>query len=536
MLDKVGDKDLPVAGNASNSNADDAISILAPQDHDTPVSKRSIWVSLLLVMLQAVLMVAILFGSFMLAKRMIDDKPEPRKRRAFKTVYTIETVTAKASDYQPIFTAYGQTVAARSVDLRSLVSGEIVNVSPKLRSGAKISKGDVLVEIDEFNYRGALAEAKANLQEAEAKVIENEAQISLEISKLASVREQLDLATADLSRVESLKQRQTATQQQVEIRKLVVSQRKQAVRLSEDTINVQKARIEQLKASLLRLQWRVEQANRNLESTKLEAPFSGIVRSSTAEMGRAITANDVVVSMYEANTMEVKFTLTDAQYGRLQTDDGGLIGRKLEIIWSVGGKDWKYPAMIDRVGAEIISSRGGVELFGVVSESTDAVAIRPGAFVEVRVPDRLFSNTIMVPDTAIYGADTVYTAVEGKLVENQVEIVAYEGERALIGSGLKDGDEVLTTRITEVSAGLNVRREGEAAQPPAGAQRGIKGGDENSGGGGNAPRGRPTPEEIAKVAKSNNLTLDQFRALPRDKRRELIGAFRAGGADTATGQ
>ena len=226
MLDKVGDKDLPVAENASNSNADDVISILAPQDSDAPVSKRSIWVSLLLVLLQALLMVAILFGSFMLAKRMIDDKPEPRKRRAFKTVYTIETVTAKAADYQPVFTAYGQTVAARSVDLRSLVSGEIVNVSPKLRSGARISKGDVLIEIDEFNYRGALAEAKANLLEAEAKVIENEAQISLEMSKLASVREQLDLATADLARVESLKQRQTATQQQVEVRKLVVSQRK----------------------------------------------------------------------------------------------------------------------------------------------------------------------------------------------------------------------------------------------------------------------------------------------------------------------
>lgn len=524
MLDKVGDKDLPVAEDESDSKADDAISIIAPQGDPAQEKKRSVFVSILLGLLQAGLMVAILFGSFMIAKRMIDDKPEPRKRRAFKTVYTIETVTARASDYQPVFTAYGQTVAARSVELRSLVSGEIVKVSPKLRSGAKIAQGDVLVEIDEFNYRGALAEAQANLQEAEAKIIENEAQIALEKSKLEAVREQLELGTTDLARVKSLKERQTATQQQVELRKFVVSQRRQAVSLSEDTINVQMARLEQLKASLLRLQWRVDQAQRNLDSTKLVAPFSGIVRSSTAEIGRAITANDVVVSMYEANTMEVKFTLTDAQYGRLQTDDGGLIGRDLEVIWSVGGKDWKYPAVIDRVGAEITSSRGGVELFAVVGRAPDAVAIRPGAFVEVRVPDRLFVDTMIVPDTAIYGTDTVYTAVDGKLVENKVKIVAYEGETALIGGGLKNGDEVLITRITEVSEGLNVRREGDAVQRPAARQGGNNAGS--------APRGRPTPEELAKVAKANDMTLDELQALPRDKRRELIGAYRA----TATGQ
>jgi len=386
----------------------------------------------------------------------------------------------------------------------------------------------VLIEIDEFNYRGALAESEANLQEAQARIIENEAQISLEQSKLGSAREQLELATADLARVESLKERQTATQQQVEVRKLVVSQRKQAVRLSEDTINVQKARLDQLKASLLRLQWRVDQAKRNLDSTKLKAPFSGIIRSSTAEIGRAITANDVVVSMYEAETMEVKFTLTDAQYGRLQTDDGGLIGRKLEVVWSVGGKDWKYAAMIDRVGAEITSSRGGVELFAVVGEAKNAVAIRPGAFVEVRVPDRLFVNTIVVPDTAIYGSDTIFTAVKGKLVENKVKIVAYEGETALIGSGLNNGDEVLTTRITEVSAGLNVRREGEATPPPAARQGGENAarGNGNSGG---VPPGRPTPEELSKVAKANNLSIEELRALPPQKRRQLIGAYRAAG-------
>ena len=528
MLDKVGGKDLPVAENEADTDTDkdDAVAILTATSDAAPAKKHSIFVSMFMGLLQIVLMIAVLFGSFMLAKRMIDDKPDPRKRRAFKTVYTIDTVEAKMADYQPIFTSYGQTVAARSVDLRALVSGEIVAVHPNLRAGARIAKGEALVDIDEFNYRGALAEANATLQEAQARLLENNAQVSLEESKLQFTVEQLDLAVADLERIESLKERQAATQQQVEVRKLVVSQRKQSVALTEDTIKVQKARIEQQKASLLRLQWKVEQAQRNLESTTLVAPFSGIVRSSSAEIGRAITANDVVVSLYEADMMEAQFTLTDAQYGRLQTDGAGLIGRKVEVVWPVVGKDWTYPATIDRLGAEITSTRGGVELFAVVGEAPDSVAIRPGAFVEVRVPDQVFENTIIVPDTALYGTDTIYTSVDGKLVENKVEVVSFEGENALVGSGLKDGDQVLVTRITEVSAGLNVRREGDAAQRPTG--RPTNQGSNESAASPSPPRtGRPSTEEMAQVAKANNLSMEEFRALTIPKRRELIGSHRA---------
>lgn len=529
MLDKIGDSAFPVSEDSQLVDKD-PVTRVPTTELTAPAAAMPMWLRLLLGVLQAALMVAILLGSFMLAKKMIDDKPEPRKRRAFKTVYTIDTVTVKQTDYQPVISSYGQIVAARSVELRALVSGEIVKVNPKLRAGAKVSKGESLIEIDTFNYKGALAEAEANLVEANARITENEAQISLEKGKLFAANEQLQLALADFKRLEALKKRQAATQQQLEIRKLVVSQRKQSAAVAEDTIEVQQARIEQLRASLLRLQWRVDQAQRNLESTTLTAPFDGIVRSSTAELGRAITANDVVVSMYEADTMEVKFTLTDAEYGRLSGEGIGFVGRKVKVIWSVGGNRWEYPATIDRAGAEITSTRGGVELFALIENTPGALALRPGAFVEVAVPDRIFPGTFIVPDTSVYSTNTVYTVVDGKLVENPVDIVAFEGENALIESGLKEGDEVLVTRITEVSAGLNVRREGDAAKrPDSAAGRGGKNAGADAAQPGARRPGPPSPEEIARVAKANGLSVAEFRALERPEQRKMIGAHRASG-------
>ncbi|MEE9375028.1 MAG: efflux RND transporter periplasmic adaptor subunit [Rhizobiaceae bacterium] len=414
-----------------------------------------------LTVLQAILVIAIIAGALYITKTMIEGKPKPRVRPAFKTIYTIETITAKVKDHQPLIISYGQTVAARTVDLRSLVSGEITKVNKNLRAGAQVNKGDALVSIDDFNYRGALLEAQASVSEAKARILENSAQIVLEKSKLAASIEQLKISKSDLRRAQKLKKRGSSTVKELDARRLIVSQRKQSVDLSTNTIKVQQSRATQIEASIERLEWRVRQAKRNLESTTLIAPFTGIVRSSSAEVGRAITANDVVVSLYEANTLEVKFTLTDAQYGRLQSSQIGLIERPVKVTWSVGDKGYTYAAIIDRVGAEIASNRGGVELFAIIDKPNNKIAIRPGAFVEVLIPDLLFTSTISVPDTSIYENNLVYVEYNGKLERRKVSVVTYDGEKALIASGINEGDEVLVTRITEVSEGLLVRREGD---------------------------------------------------------------------------
>ena len=526
MLKKVADQ--PLLEDPSAPGAEDGAEVAflhpaetqpEPSIEEVPEPKRrgsflKILGTSALAILQAVLMIAILAGSYWIAKRMISGKPEPRKRPAFQTIYTVNTVKPIAQDRQPVFTAYGQTIAARSVELRSLVSGEIIAVNPNLRAGAQVAAGETLVEIDEFEYRGAVAEANANLEEARARMTENVAQIGLERSKLYSAQEQLDFAKADLERAERLRRRNTVTQQQLEARKLVVSQREQALAISRDTIIVQEARVQQMSATIDRLQWRVEQAQRNLNSTVLKAPFEGIVRSSSAEIGRAITANDVVVSMYEAGSLEVTFTLTDAQYGRLQTSEAGLTNREVELAWSVGGKEYTFPAAIDRIGAEITSNRGGVEVIARLGDITNGVTLRPGAFVEVRVPDVVFKDTFSIPDTAIYGTNTVYTLVDGKLVENTITIAAFEGEQVLVSSGLKAGDEVLTTRITEVSAGLSVRREGDPVEP-------SKSKPDSQ-----ADNGRASAEELQKIIAANRIDRAAFRALPLDERRAMVAKWR----------
>ena len=426
--------------------------------------RRSVAASALRAVLQIVLMLAILAGAAWFTMRLVADRPERPSRPVFTTTYTIETVAAERGDYRPSFTAYGQTVAGRSVDLRALVGGEIVAVSPNLQPGAAVAADEALVTIDRFEYEGAVVEAQSGLAEARARIAQGEARIAAERAKDASLAEQLKLAEDDLARAERLRRRRQGTQQQVDSRALVVSQRQQAMDAMEQSIAVETAGLEQLRATLPRLEFAVQRAERNLASTVLEAPFAGIVRQAAAEPGRLVSANDVVVSLYDATRIEVRFTLNDARFGRLQSSKESLVGREVDVVWSVGGRDHVYAAVIDRLGAEIASDRGGVEVFARLSAvgGDGRPPIRPGAFVEVRVPDVTYEGVFALPDTALFDGDTVYVKIDGKLAARTVEIAAFADDRVLVRSGIEPDERVLTTRITEVADGLSVREEGEA--------------------------------------------------------------------------
>ena len=430
------------------------------------VARRSRTLSALRIVAQIVLMLAVLAAAAWFTTRLLAERPERERRPVFTTTYTVKTVEARRTDYRPTFTAYGQTVAGRSVDLRALVGGEIVAVSQNLQPGAAVAEGEALVTIDRFQYEGALVEAQSGLAEAEARIAQGEARIAAERSKEAALAEQLKLAQDDLDRAQRLRRRGQCTQQQVDSRALVVSQRQQAMDAMDQTIAVETAGLEQLRATLPRLAFAVQRAERNLESTVLRAPFAGIVSASAAEPGRLVSANDVVVSLYDAERIEARFTLNDDRFGRLQTSSESLVGRAVEVIWTVGGKAYVYPATIDRLGAEITSARGGVEVFARLTDTSAASgpSLRPGAFVEVRVPDVRYENVFALPDTALFDGDRVYVKVDGRLAARPVEVEAFADDRVLVSTGIEPGDRVLTTRITEVAEGLSVREEGEAAE------------------------------------------------------------------------
>ena len=406
--------------------------------------------------LKLIVPVAIIIGAFMGYGYLSDSKPKPKKPKIVERSWPIDVMPAKFASVTPTMKLFGKTVANRQVELRALVSGKIIEVGPSMKEGALVKKGELLVKIDDFDYKGAVSEAEANLNEAKAKLTEMSASINLEQQNLQYAEKQLGLANKDYKRASNLSKRGTVTKKLADDREVVVTERKQAVSTSTMNLELWSARKSQQEAIIKRLDWKLSQAHRRLEETALVAPFGAYVNSVNAELGRTMSINDRVAMLIDQEKIDVRFVLSDAQYGRLIADNPNLTGRKIKLLWRVGDKPIEYTGKIARTGALISAEAGGVEIYATLDDPKLPVPIRVGAFVEVHLDDRNYKNVIRIPQAALYESDKIYSVENGRLEAVNVTVVGVAGNDILVIGNVPENTPILTSRITVAGEGLKV--------------------------------------------------------------------------------
>jgi RND family efflux transporter MFP subunit len=233
-----------------------------------------------------------------------------------------------------------------------------------------------------------------------------------------------------------------------------------------------------------RFDWQVERAERNLANTEIIAPFDAVVSSESIALGKIVTSNEALISLYRQDQLDVRFTMSDRQYGQIFAD--GLLGRPIEVVWEVEPENINASGAISRAGAQVDAAKGGVEVFARL-DNAEAATFRPGTFVKIMVPGRTYENVIRLPETAIYDNRLIYTIEEGRMVSHDAEIVARDGAQMLVRADVPDGAEVITTRLAQAGDGLAVITEGEAPPIPRRGQGGD--GERNGPRGGNAEQG-----------------------------------------------
>ncbi len=408
----------------------------------------------LMQVLLPVVIIAIGFGLYSYLKA---TKPETRKRTPQETVFSVRSIPVAFANHQPHLTLYGTTVAGREVELRSLVAGRVIATGPQLQAGGRVEAGDTLIEIDPFDYRVAISEATAQLAEARAKLVETDASLAVERGNLKSARAQAALAQTDLERAVPLAQRGTVSKRTVDDRRLIALQRQQAVTQSQNNLRVWEARKAQHMAAVKRLETALERAQKRLSETRLKAPFSAYVSDVGAQVGRMLSVNDRVATLIDRDWIDVRFTLTDGQFGRIAGGEKGLIGRHVDVRWITGRKALTYGAKIERIDGRVTADSGGVQVYARVATPQTPVALRAGVFVEVRLPDATFERVAKVPSEAVYDGRAVYIIANGRLKRRDIAIVGTSGKDLLIEGNIKPGERIVITRLARPGDGVRVK-------------------------------------------------------------------------------
>ncbi len=392
------------------------------------------------------------YGSAKLYASIPERGPVTKKAR----VYYVRSVAIRLVNLRPSFVVYGTTVAGRQLVLRSRVAGEVIETSPDLKEGGVVNKGEQLLRIEPFHFLGAVTEARTRIAETEASLSEIRASIAREDDTLKHAREQLSIARADLSRAQKLATRKNISTKIVDDRRAIASQRSQAVSGHGNSITILKSRIKQKEATLERLNWQLTQAQRHLQETALNAPFDGYVVNVSAQLGKMLNTNDGVATLIDKHWIEVRFALSKQQFARLLSEEEEVFGRKVVVRWHLGEKRLTYPATIERLAPTISAAKGGIEVIARIVNPSKPFPLRPGAFVEVEVPDKAYSKVARLPQSVLYGKDTVFIVKDGELVARNVEVIGWAEGDILVRGGLAFGDRVVISRLSSPLTGQRV--------------------------------------------------------------------------------
>lgn len=400
----------------------------------------------------ALLVVAVLIAVLLVATRTRLEPTEPVER-----VWNVETLIVARHDHQPHMKVFGELAAGRSSEMRALVQGEIAAVGDYFRNGAAVAKGDLLIEIDRFEYEAAIAELKATISETRARIAEAEANRDSETISLSQDKEMLVLLQRDLDRTTELHGRGNISDKSLDQAKIELTRQRQTVARREAAVKSNDARVVQQRAALQRLGIELERAERDLERTRLVAPFDGFLSEVNAQLGQRVSVNDRIARLVGAAQLEARGHLSDAQYGRLLAD-GGLDGRLAKVVWTVGERKLAYDAVIARITAEIRPETGGVTFYALLAADGLDLPIRPGAFVSIELPDRRFPDSIRIPSVALHDENHVFVVgPDDRLERRAVTPLARADNDVIVTGELNDGDTIVLTRFNEIGPGVLVR-------------------------------------------------------------------------------
>ena len=333
----------------------------------------------------------------------------------------VEVATVVQQD-TPIYSEWVATLDGYvNAQIQPRVSGYVIRQNYK--EGSVVRKGEVLFEIDPRPFKAALDQAKAQLAQAEA---------------------QLGKASLDVERDTPLAQARAIAQSQLdtEIQAKLGAQ-----------------------AQVLAARANVEQAELNVEWTKVTSLVTGIAGIAQVQIGNLVGPSSVLTSVSQVDPIKAYFTVSEQDFTdfhrRFPTEESVEEQRRrmpLELLLA-DGSVYEHPGRVYFADREVNPATGAIRIAGVFANPHNL--LRPGGYGRVRASTKTQSGALLVPQRAVIELQGSYqVAVVGsddKVSMRPIAVGERVGKMWIVTEGLKAGERVVVEGVMKVREGVPVK-------------------------------------------------------------------------------
>lgn len=382
--------------------------------------------------------ILVLVAGCAIAAAIIKARPRVERQPAPAQAPLVRVMEVRLADLSLDVRAQGTVEPRSEAVLVAQVGGRIERVGRKFAEGAFFRRGDILLWIEEADYRLAVAQAEAAVAQARVNLERERAEAELAVAEWA-----------ELGQGEA------------------------------PPLTRREPQLAQARASLKAAEATLEQARLNLERTRVRAPYDGRVRSKQADLGQFVGPGTPLATVYSSDAAEVRVPVPREELSYLELDlgrgDFGDQGPPARLTGSGagGGPAWQ---------GRVVRADGGFDprtrMLGLYIEVPDPFArggggavLPMGTFVDAVIQGRRAEGVAVLPRAALRDGDRVLVAVGERLRFRPVEVLRKQGEEVVIAGGLEAGELVCVSNLETVVDGMRVRSVLEDAPVETDAER-----------------------------------------------------------------
>lgn len=348
-------------------------------------------------------------------------RPEVRAVTPERSVPVVRVVEVSPTDVRLDVRSQGTVASSRQSEITAQVSGKIVSVAPEFAEGSFVREGALLVRLDARDFEVGVAQAEANLAQARTRLAREEAEAAV-------AREDWEELGSGPPTPLVLRQPQLAEA---------------------------RAAVDAAEAAVM-------QARLNLARTSIRAPFDGRVLVRKANLGQFVTPGTPVATIFATDYAEIALPVTSAELSFVDLSRiGSANSPRVVLTNEVAGMVQRWEGQLIRTGGAIDPSSRMLELIARVDQpfrtGAARVPLELGMFVQAEIEGTLARDVFVLPRSAVRSDSHVLIVDQDLRIRmRRVGVIRTSESRAIVSSGLEEGDRVVVTTLATPVEGMVV--------------------------------------------------------------------------------
>lgn len=374
-------------------------------------------------------------GALLLAVVAVLLRPSPPQSAPPSRTPVVTTAPVVEWSEPLLVTGAGSVRPSAEIDVTPQVGGELVWVSPEFVSGGRVAEGEPLIRIEDSDYRNRVAQARAQVAQDEVAVLQAE--------------EEARIASDEFRRFQA----------------------RNGTTGDPSPLTLRQPQLDAARASLERARAALADAELALARTEITAPFDGVVRSETADIGGLAAAGQSLGRLYAADVVEVVVPLSDADAGLLTGVwdlRAGSADRRLpaRVLTRLGSRRFAWDGYVDRAEAALDEQTRTINVVVRVPSPFDpglpldareetGPPLLVGQFAQVEMEGRT-GDYHLIPRPALHVDNEVWVVEDGRVRIIPVEVVQTRDDDVFVRGDLSAGDAAILSGATVVTEGMQV--------------------------------------------------------------------------------